>query len=121
MIKYDQNELNIELINSDESFMALKDPWDHLIEKSYNSSVYASFPFVNTSWKHQSSENDQLFILVVKRRKTIIGIAPFRIERVKIASIPIFRNMQIRIIRFIAEWGDKLTILTTEKPEIVGI
>jgi hypothetical protein len=119
MIKNNLSELNIELINSDESFVALKDAWDQLIEKSFNSSVYASFPFVYTSWKHHRSENDELFILVVKRRTTIIGIAPFRIERVKIASIPVIRNIQIRIIRFIAEWGDKPTILTTEEPEII--
>ena len=76
-----------------------------LIEKSINPSFYSTFPFVYTAWKHYRSENDQLFILVVRRDATLVGIAPFRIESVKVGNIRLLRGMRLRVIRFIAEWG----------------
>jgi len=111
--------LRIELIDSEEVFLALKDEWDALIEKSINSSFYATYPFVHTAWKHYRSENDQLFILVVRRGATLVGIAPFRIESVKVGNIRLLRRIRLRVIRFIAEWGsgDKPTLVTTEEPE----
>lgn len=113
--------LSIELITSEESFVAIKDEWDQLIEKSYNSSVYDTYPFVYTVWKHYRSENDQLFILVVRRGETLVGIAPFRIERVKLGNMRLIREIRLRRIRFIAEWGngDKPSIVTTEEPELI--
>jgi CelD/BcsL family acetyltransferase involved in cellulose biosynthesis len=111
--------LQIELIVSDEAFGVIKDEWDQLTEKSVNSSFYATYPFIYTAWKHFRTENDQLFILAVRRGATLVGIAPFRIERVKLGNICLIRGIQLRVIRFIAEWGngDKPSIVTTEEPE----
>jgi len=113
------NELRIELIASEEAFVAIKDEWDHLIEKSIDSSFYATYPFIHTAWKHYRSENDKLFILVVRRGATLVGIAPFRIEHVKLGNIRLLSGIQLRVIRFIAEWGngDKPSIVTSEEPE----
>ena len=115
------NELRIDLITSEEAFVEVKDEWDQLIEKSINSSFYATYPFVYTAWKHYRSENDQLFILAVRRGTTLVGIAPFRIKSVKLGNISLIRGIRLRMIRFIAEWGngDKPSIVTIEEPEIM--
>jgi len=114
-------ELRIELIDSEEAFFALQDEWDALIEKNINSSLYATYPFVHTAWKYFRNENDQLFILVVRRGATLVGIAPFRIGRRKVGNIRLLRGIKLRDLRFISEWGggDKPSIVTIEEPEIM--
>ena len=108
--------LKIEIIDSEEALLAIKDEWDTLIDKSINPSFFATFPFISTAWKYYRNDNDQLFILVVRRGATLVGIAPFRIENMKAANIRL-----LRVIRFIAEWGsgDKPSIVTTEEPDLI--
>ena len=112
------DSIRIEVVDSEEAFLALKDEWDALIEKSYNTSLYSTFLFVSTAWKHYRSETDRLFLLVVRRDATLIGIAPFRIGSVKLGNSRLLLGMRLRVIRFIAEWGsgDKPVIVTTEEP-----
>ena len=114
MIYTKSDDLRIERIDSDEAFRAIENEWDALIDKSPNSTFYSTYPFVHTAWTNYRSENDQLFILLIKRGATLVGIAPFRIQSMKAANIRL-----LRVIRFIAEWGggDKPAIVTTEEPE----
>jgi hypothetical protein len=114
MMNTKSDELRIELIDSDEAFREIEAEWNALIDKSINSTFYATYPFVYTAWTNFRSENDQLFILLVKRGAMLVGIAPFRIQSMKAANIRL-----LRVIRFIAEWGggDKPSIVTTEEPE----
>jgi hypothetical protein len=115
------HDLRIECIDSEKDFVDLQYEWDALSEKSINPSLYAMYPFVYTAWKHYRNENDQLFILAVRRGATLVGIAPFRIESRKMGNIRLLKEVYIRVIRFISEWGggDKPSILTTEEPEIL--
>ncbi len=119
MMDHSCDVLKIEIIDSDEGFIALKNEWNTLTEKSINPSFYATYPFVFTAWKHYHREDDRLFILVVRQGPTLVGIAPFRIGKVDVGNIRPFKGMQLRVIRFITEWGsgDKPAILTTESPE----
>lgn len=114
MMNMKSDDLRIELIDTEEAFLAIEDEWDALIYKSINPSFYATYPFVYTAWKYFTSENDQLFILLVRRGVTLVGIAPFRIQRMKAGNVHL-----LRVMRFIAEWGggDKPSIVTTEEPE----
>jgi CelD/BcsL family acetyltransferase involved in cellulose biosynthesis len=121
MMSSKNSGLSIEIIASEEAFVAIKSEWDQLVEKSINSSFYSTYPFVYTTWKYYRNENDQLFILVVRRGATLVGIAPFRIESVKLGNIRIIKGIRLKVIRFIAEWGngDKPSIVTTEEPELI--
>jgi hypothetical protein len=116
MMNVNNSGLRIELIDSEEGFLAIKDEWDALSETSINPSFYATYPFVYTVWQHFRSENDRLFILLVRRGVTLVGIAPFRIDSMKAGNI-----CSLRVIRFIAEWGsgDKPTIVTKEKADVI--
>jgi hypothetical protein len=116
MMKMKNYGLRIELVDSEEAFLAIEVEWNALFDKSINSSIYSSYPFVHTAWKYFRNENDRLFLLIVKRDATIVAIAPFRIEKVKMGNIR-FKWL----IRFIAEYGggDKPSILTTEEPDCI--
>ncbi len=116
-----RDELRTELIDSEGALFAIQDEWDELHKKSINSSFYSTFLFVSTAWKYFRSENDRLCVLLVRRDSTLVGIAPFRIGNVKVGNIRLLRGIQLRVIQFIAEWGngDKPVIVTTEKPELV--
>ena len=113
-----RDSIRIEVIDSEEAFLDLKDEWDALIEKSINPSFYSTFLFVSTAWKHYRGETDRLCILVVRRDAKLVSIAPFRIGSVKLGNSRLLLGMRLRIIRFIAEWGsgDKPVIVTTEEP-----
>ncbi|GEM_PF-2182610 len=113
--------ISIEIIDSEEAFLALQDQWDALIEKSTNPSFFSTFLFVSTAWKHFRSETDRLFILVVRRDAQLVGIAPFRIGSEKVANNRLLAGIQVKVIRFIAEWGsgDKPVLVTTEDPEVI--
>jgi len=115
-MKMTTDGLRIKLVDSEEEFLAMEVEWNALFDKSINSSIYSSYPFVHTAWKYFKNENDRLFILVVKRDATLIAIAPFRIARVKMGNL-CFKWL----IRFISEYGsgDKPSILSIEEPECI--
>ena len=109
------DSLTIEVINSEEALMTIEDDWNHLISESIDPSFYSTFYFVQIAWKHFNNKADRLFILLVKRDGEIVGIAPFRISIEKMSII------SIRVIRFIAEWGegDRPKIVTTENEALI--
>ena len=121
MMNNKSHDLKIERIDSEKDFIDLQNEWDALSEKSINPSFYAMYPFVYTAWKHYRNENDQLFILAVRRGTTLVGIAPFRIESRRMGNTLLLKRVYVRVIRFISEWGggDRPSILTTEEPEII--
>jgi hypothetical protein len=90
-----------------------------LSDISINSTVFVTYSFIHTAWKHFHGKNDQLFILIIRRGTTLVGIAPFRIERITLGNVSLLKKVYIRVIRFIGEWGDKPALLTIEKPEII--
>jgi CelD/BcsL family acetyltransferase involved in cellulose biosynthesis len=113
--------IRVDLISSYEAISAIRDEWEALSEKVSTHHFFATFSFISAAWKYYRSDNDQLFVLAMRRGATLVGIAPFRIEQQKIGNAPLIRKMRIRIIRFIAEWGcgDKPLIVTLEQPEII--
>jgi CelD/BcsL family acetyltransferase involved in cellulose biosynthesis len=121
MIYMKSERIRVDLISSDEAILAIRDEWEALSEKVSVPHFFATFSFISAAWKYYRRENDQLFVLAMRRGTTLVGIAPFRIEQIKIGNAPLIRKMQIRIIRFIAEWGcgDKPLIVTIEQPEII--
>lgn len=112
----DADALTIEIINSEKALEKIEDEWNNLISESRNSSIFSTFQIVKIAWKHFHSSTDKLFILVLKKDNKIVGIAPFKIRIKKALLFP------IRVIGFIAEWGDgdKPCIATTiESEEVV--
>jgi len=105
------DELHIKIVGTEEEFDALEIPWNRLSEKT-SASIFSSFDYVRTAWRHFHEPADKLLVLVLSDGSSIVGIAPFYIARCHRRGIP------YRALRFIAVWeGDRPGILTELKEE----
>jgi CelD/BcsL family acetyltransferase involved in cellulose biosynthesis len=102
-------ELSIEIIDTENEMIERKKVWEQLLSECIEPTIYSGFTFVHTAWRQFKNPNDELFIIVVKQENDAVAIAPFRIEHQKFLGLP-----SIRIIRFIAEWGEG------DKPRIIS-
>lgn len=100
--------MEIRVVDTDSEFDALEESWNQLSDKTAPN-FFSSFDYVRTTWKHFHRPNDRLYILVLSEGPSIIGIAPFYIERCRRWRIP------HRTIRWIAIWeGDRPRLLVGE-------
>jgi CelD/BcsL family acetyltransferase involved in cellulose biosynthesis len=98
--------MEIRLVNTEAEFDALESAWNRLADKT-SASIFSSFDYVRTAWKHFHAPSDRLFIIVISNGAFVAGIAPFFINLRRRMGIP------HRVIRFIASWeGDRPQILS---------
>ena len=104
--------MKIRVVDTDSEFDALEESWNRLSEKTAPN-FFSSFDYVRTAWKHFRGPNDRLHILVLSEGPSIVGIAPFYIERCRIRRIP------HRAIKWIAVWeGDRPRLLVDGNEEM---
>ena len=75
--------MKIRVVDTDSEFDALEESWNRLSDKAAPN-FFSSFDYVRTAWKHFRGPNDRLHILVLSEGPSIVGIAPFYIERCRI-------------------------------------
>ncbi len=94
-----------------EDLDAIGEEYVALFERARAPSLFCSLQFVRTDWVHFRGESDRLFLLAIRDRQQLVGIAPFVIEPEMLLSV-----IPFRVIKFITEWGDgdKPRILTTQ-------
>jgi CelD/BcsL family acetyltransferase involved in cellulose biosynthesis len=103
--------MKVKIVDTVDDFDALEKPWETLAENS-PSSVFSSYDYVRTAWRHFHKPSDQLFLLSLYDGPSLVGIAPLYIRRKRMHGIP------VRIIRFISTWqGDRPTILSKVSKE----
>jgi len=85
--------MQIREITNEEGFLNLKKDWDNLLEESPGKSIYMSFEWMYTWWRHLA--RGQLFILVAESNGQVRCIAPFMLTKER------FLGMQYSRIRFI--------------------
>jgi CelD/BcsL family acetyltransferase involved in cellulose biosynthesis len=101
--------MHLRLIDREADFDALENAWNRLSEAA-SVSIFSSFDYVHTAWRHFHSTTDRLCILVLSDGPSILGIAPFCIKRSTRRGIP------HRILRFIAAWeGDCPDIIAVDR------
>jgi CelD/BcsL family acetyltransferase involved in cellulose biosynthesis len=104
--------MKIRIVDTDSEFDALERPWDQLSEKTCPN-FFSSFDYVQTAWKHLRGSGDRLYILVLSEGPSIIGIAPFYIERRRRWRIP------FRAIKWIGTLeGDRPRLIVRENEEM---
>jgi CelD/BcsL family acetyltransferase involved in cellulose biosynthesis len=104
--------MKIRIVDTDDEFDALEKPWDQLSEKT-SPNFFSSFDYVQTAWKHLRGSGDRLYILVLSEGPSIIGIAPFYIERRRRWRIP------FRAIKWIGTLeGDRPRLIVMENEEM---
>jgi CelD/BcsL family acetyltransferase involved in cellulose biosynthesis len=104
--------MKIRIVDTDDEFDALEKPWNQLSEKT-SPNFFSSFDYVQTAWKHLRGSGDRLYILVLSEGPSIIGIAPFYIERRRRWRIP------FRAIKWIGTLeGDRPRLIVMENEEM---
>jgi CelD/BcsL family acetyltransferase involved in cellulose biosynthesis len=104
--------MKIRIVDTDSEFDALERPWNQLSEKT-SPNFFSSFDYVRMAWKHLRGSGDRLYILVLSEGPSIIGIAPFYIERRRRWRIP------FRAIKWIGTLeGDRPRLIVRENEEM---
>ena len=73
--------LSIQIYDSEIAFVQLEKEWNSLIRESNNPSIFSTINFTRNAWRQFANKNDKLFIVVIKKKKNIVAIAPFRIQK----------------------------------------
>lgn len=104
--------MKIRVVDTDSEFDALERPWNQLSEKT-SPNFFSSFDYVQAAWKHLRGSGARLYILVLSEGPSIIGIAPFYIERRRRWRIP------YRAIKWIGTLeGDRPRLIVMENEEM---
>lgn len=69
-------DLQSEIITEESKFFALEGIWNPLLQESSANTVFLTFEWLSTWWRHFHHWN-RLFIIVVKSGDRIVGLAPF--------------------------------------------
>jgi CelD/BcsL family acetyltransferase involved in cellulose biosynthesis len=78
--------ITIKEILDAESFFALKNTWNELLQKSQANNIFLTWEWTYTWWEHYREGKD-LFILVAEEDGKIIGLAPLCSRRSRFFSI----------------------------------
>ncbi|HHX70047.1 MAG: GNAT family N-acetyltransferase [Miniphocaeibacter sp.] len=86
--------MEIEILRTIEEIEEIKEDWE-TIEKMNNNNIYVQYGFIKNWVENVFDKNDVLFIIVVKEKDSILGIAPLYIQIRKILS---FRIKELKFI-----------------------
>ncbi len=75
--------LTVERIESHEDLLNLKRQWNPLLDRSQTDTIFLTFEWI-TIWWEQFKDGKQLYVLTVKDKEKLIGIAPLMISKKKI-------------------------------------
>lgn len=86
--------VRISLVTSASGFDALSERWNDLLDRS-DARVFQTFEWQRTWWKHfgESRNHRQLYIIALWAGTTVIGIAPFFVERVTVLGPVRYRRL----------------------------
>lgn len=79
----------IEVINDYDQFLSYAEQWNHLLEKSKVDNIFLTHEWLKCWWEAYGKKNNKLFILFVKDRGELIGIAPLMISKTYFQYIPV--------------------------------
>jgi CelD/BcsL family acetyltransferase involved in cellulose biosynthesis len=72
--------MDLETLRGEGEFMALESSWKSLLESSKTDSVFSTFEWLSTWWRH-FGQGKQLSIVTAQRGGRTVGIAPFVISQ----------------------------------------
>jgi CelD/BcsL family acetyltransferase involved in cellulose biosynthesis len=109
------SELTIGVIEDADSFAAMRDEWNELLAASEADSIFLTWEWLHTWWKHCA--NGRLFFIVVRSARQLVAIAPLMrvriLERLEFAGsgtigsdyldFIVRRGFEDRVVPMIAE------------------
>ncbi len=97
--------MDITILNTIEKISQIEKEWVQLT-KNNKCSLFLTYDYTLLLWQYFSTPADEPFIMVVREKGAIVGIAPFKVAREKKFGI------SYKTIRFIAQWhGDRPDII----------
>ena len=77
-------DLNISVIDSFEQWKAIASEWNDLLDISASGTVFLTWEWLAAWAERCINDSRRLFILTLKDKESLIGIAPFYIEETHI-------------------------------------
>ena len=85
--------LKIKIIEDPDGFEGLEGEWNELLRASAANSLFLSWEWLWTWWKHLA-EGRKLFLITVRRGRELVAIAPFVLRSWKLAGLIPCRSLE---------------------------
>ena len=85
--------LKIKIIEDPDGFEGLEGEWSELLRASAANSLFLSWEWLWTWWKHLA-EGRKLFLVTVRRGRELVAIAPFVLRSWKLAGLIPCRSLE---------------------------
>ncbi|GEM_PF-2501359 len=72
--------IQVEIITEESEFLALEYIWNSLLQRSGADSIFLTFEWLSTWWRHFGQGN-RLFVMVIKNQGLIVGLIPLMITK----------------------------------------
>jgi CelD/BcsL family acetyltransferase involved in cellulose biosynthesis len=92
-----RRELAVVVVEDERALDALEPEWNALLERS-DASVFQSFEWLRTWWRHfgEGRRDARLHVVTVRGRDGLVGVAPFYVERARVlGALPLRRLLYI--------------------------
>lgn len=82
-----RNEISVELIDSGDIFLGLKEEWDYLLQHSSANTIFLTWEWISAWWKNYKKDYWELYILLFREGEKLVGIAPLYRTRAKTSLV----------------------------------
>jgi len=91
--------MSIELIRSETEFLALREPWNALVDTAVYPNVFTTWDWQTVwwNWYGRNTDRSELFVLAIRKDDELIGIVPFYRRR---RPTPFFLGKHLNFIGF---------------------
>ena len=91
--------MTVQLINTTEAWLGLRDDWDELVAGNSFPSVFMTFDYLWTAFGTFHQHDSELFLVAIHdARGELIGIAPFRRTRHR------QQGFTLRVLEYVTTW-----------------
>lgn len=86
---------DVEIVKKTKRLIELKEQWNHVLGKSSCDSIFLTWEWIITWWRH-FGKNKELCIILVKKQNQIVAILPLMKEKEKYLGFTILKIKAIR-------------------------
>jgi CelD/BcsL family acetyltransferase involved in cellulose biosynthesis len=95
-----EKPVDIQLVDTPELFVRLREEWDALLAVAEEASVFVSWEWLYNWWRHYG-QGHKLRILIARENGRLTGILPLYVQ-----SVALYRRFGVELVRFIGTGGD---------------
>ncbi|MEX2398114.1 MAG: GNAT family N-acetyltransferase, partial [Balneolales bacterium] len=103
------DNLQIQVIKSDNAFDLISDEWHALVEKA-DIHYVQTYDWLRSWWKHFGGGQHRLHIILFRHKQELVGIMPMYLETFKFVGLPLYRCLRMLGGRVIQPSGGALPV-----------